>query len=205
MGDHLLPQLLLGSSRHISDLPAGRAVIRAHGARLMRVEAPSKGVQRPCVAEGASAGNGNRGKDVVANVQDRAHSSPCSGMPSPSAPVPELTCLSQKQAVDELRIPRRAMYSSSLTVEDRRSTGAVRLNASSPRSSAKWLCVATYASVDHRPLDAAARPARLQAHQCRVRDGWYDPGAACRTCRIVQRWRSHEVVRSGESGEPSAS
>jgi hypothetical protein len=62
-----------------------------------------------------------------------------------------LFCLSQKQAVEELRMPSSARWSSSVASAGSLMTGADCLKTFPPRSSTKWLCVATNANaIDRR-------------------------------------------------------
>ena len=64
-------------------------------------------------------------------------------------PLPPLlwhTCFIQKHAVDEFSTPSSARWSSSLAPAGSLITGADCLNTFPPRSSTKWLCVATNAN-----------------------------------------------------------
>ena len=66
--------------------------------------------------------------------------------PMPPLPLLWLTCLSQKQAVDEFNTPNNPKWSSTVASAGTLITGAVRLNTFPPRSNTKWLCVATNAN-----------------------------------------------------------
>ena len=125
----------------------------ADGGGFLSGEELGETVQLAAEVEGEVGGEGEvlelgAGELVVffhASLPSAAY--PASTRAPPPSPLLWLTCFNQKHAADELSTPSSAKWSSSLAPTGSLITGADCLNTFPPRSSTKWLCVATNANV----------------------------------------------------------
>src|SRR5699024_11015072 len=114
----------------------------------------------------------------------------------PPPPLSKQFCLSQKHAVDELSTPSSSRCSSSLAPSGSLITGADCLNTFPPRSSTKWLCVATNANaIEQGIANLLLKNIEYSNHES-PRSICVDPYALLleRFVRYLHRWFLVDVV-----------